>query len=210
LSKIYLENTTNIIGKPAKSVDSKPFDDLNELSKALMGDSLPFKSTAEKNQIKSQKLNDIIKASTSSNNKSADSNENIENSGAARPDEAGQCFEALNKTFIHLESIKPAVSVAPLNLYDKNGLKVVLHFARDSPAKNIHVVVISTTNMNMQSELKNFLFQAAITKVKFGLASFCFVDRRALFVHSISCRICELNFSRHPGPNCQLIIRFCL
>ncbi len=123
-----------------------------------MGESLSFKSTFEINQIKSQKINDIIK---SSNNLNKPSNENNDkNTG-----DVNECFETLNKTSITLESIKPAISVAPLNLYDKNGVKVVLHFTRDSPAKNIHVLVISSTNMNMQSELKNFLFQAAISKV---------------------------------------------
>lgn len=165
-----LKNTTNThVNKP---VESKPFDDLNELSKALMGDSLNFTTEAEKKSIKAQKINDIIKASNSTKNETnnlLNTNGNLitannENNPNKIEDEKALVFERLNYTFVELETIKPSMSIPPLNLYDKNNLKIVLHFARDSPSNHINAVVVSTTNMNMQSEMKNFLFQVAVTK----------------------------------------------
>jgi hypothetical protein len=135
----------------SKTVESKPFDDLNELSKSLMGNSISLSTTDRQNQLKTMKLNEII-------NRTSTHNE-IKNT------DANLVFESLNSAFVELEAIKPAISIVPISLYDKHNIKIVLHFARNSPSKHINVVVISTTNMNMQSELKNFMFQAAVTKV---------------------------------------------
>lgn len=74
-------------------------------------------------------------------------------------------FNALNSLFVELESIKPG-NQAPFVLYDKNNLKIVLHFGRDSPVPDVNVVVISATSSNSQSALRNFSFQAAVPKVK--------------------------------------------
>lgn len=164
-SNSSLKNTTK------SKQESKPFDDLSELSKALMGDSLNFTPTSELNQMKSQKMNDMIKATNTMNPAKPTSLITLQSNGVNTQsydnksnEDASHVLESLNLLFIELKSIKPAVSIPPLNLYDKNNLKIVLHFARDSPAKNVHVIVISTTSMNMQSEIKNFLFQAAVTK----------------------------------------------
>ena len=141
-----------MVKSSSKTVESRPFDDLNELSKSLMGNSISLSATDRQNQLKTMKLNEIINRTSTllNDNKNADAN---------------LVFESLNSALVELEAIKPAISIAPIHLYDKNNIKVVLHFARNSPSKHINVVVISTTNMNMQSELKNFMFQAAVTKV---------------------------------------------
>ena len=76
----------------------------------------------------------------------------------------GDIFNILNGLMIKLEDIKPG-NIPPLSLYDKNNLKIILHFARDSPNPNINVVVISATSTNSVSSLKNFSFQAAVPKV---------------------------------------------
>ena len=78
---------------------------------------------------------------------------------------SNETFTALNNTLVKLEDVKPG-NIPPLNLYEKNNFKIVLHFARDSPYPNIHVVVISATSTNTVSALKNFSFQAAVPKVK--------------------------------------------
>lgn len=154
-----LKNTTNL---PTVAKTNKPFDDLSELSKALMGDSLNFTPTSELQAIKAQKMNDMIKSASTANTNGQQQN-NIENNRPTSNDSAS-VFESMNSIFVELESIKPSVSIPPLNLYDKNNLKIVLHFARDQPAKFINTIVISTSSSNMQSEIKNFLFQAAVTK----------------------------------------------
>jgi hypothetical protein len=73
-------------------------------------------------------------------------------------------FNALNSLVVQLESIKPG-QLAPFTLYEKNNLKVVLHFGRDAPVPDVNVVVISVTSANTQSVLRNFSFQAAVPKV---------------------------------------------
>jgi ADP-ribosylation factor-binding protein GGA len=74
-----------------------------------------------------------------------------------------QLFTALNNLNVKLESIKPS-TMPPLSLYDKNNLKIVLHFAKESPVQNVHIIVLSATSTNMVSALKNFSFQAAVPK----------------------------------------------
>ncbi len=74
-----------------------------------------------------------------------------------------QLFTALNNLNIKLESIKPS-TIPPLTLYEQNNLKLVLHFAKDSPVQNVHIIVLSATSTNMASALKNFSFQAAVPK----------------------------------------------
>lgn len=83
---------------------------------------------------------------------------------ASQDNDENKSFTYLNTLFVELESIKPA-HLAPFTLYDKNNLKIVLHFGRDSPAANITVVVISVSSVNTQNTLKNFSFQAAVPKV---------------------------------------------
>lgn len=74
-------------------------------------------------------------------------------------------FNSLNELTVKLESIKPDLKIAPLNLYDANNVKVVLHFAREPAIPGINVVVVSVTSTNTEHELKNFSFQAAVPKV---------------------------------------------
>lgn len=167
MAKTDSNNSLNIasISKPVVTTSSKPFDDLNELSKALMGDSLNFTPTAEMQVLKSQKINDLIKATN--NQQNIDNNPikpPLLNNNATSSSSATSVFEALNNTFIQLETIKPSIQIPSLNLYNKNNMNIMLHFARDSPSKNVSVIVISTTNTSMHHELKNFLFQAAVTK----------------------------------------------
>lgn len=53
---------------------------------------------------------------------------------------------------------------APLNAYDKNGLKIVIHIAKNKPREDVKVMVVSTISTNT-NPIKNFVFQAAVPKV---------------------------------------------
>lgn len=53
---------------------------------------------------------------------------------------------------------------APITAYDKNGVKVILHFAKDSPRPDITVMVVSVMSTNT-SPVAGFVFQAAVPKV---------------------------------------------
>lgn len=53
---------------------------------------------------------------------------------------------------------------APLNAYDKNGLKIVIHVAKNKPREDVKVMVVSTISTKT-NPIKNFVFQAAVPKV---------------------------------------------
>ncbi|CAG2064218.1 unnamed protein product [Timema podura] len=66
--------------------------------------------------------------------------------------------------FVHLESIKPG-NIPPLTVLDeKNGISVVLHFAKERPRQDVSVIVVTTLSKNT-SPLTNYLFQAVVPKV---------------------------------------------
>ncbi|XP_071501663.1 ADP-ribosylation factor-binding protein GGA1-like [Diadema antillarum] len=79
---------------------------------------------------------------------------------AASP--ASQTVLSLADVFVPLESIQPG-SVAPVTAYEKNNVKTVFHFGKDSPRPDIVVIVVSTMSTNT-SPLKNLMFQAAVPK----------------------------------------------
>ncbi|XP_033226189.1 ADP-ribosylation factor-binding protein GGA1 [Belonocnema kinseyi] len=64
---------------------------------------------------------------------------------------------------VTLENIKPG-STLPLTVIDeKNGITVVLHFAKDSPRPDVSVIVVTTMSKNSNA-LSNYLFQAVVPK----------------------------------------------
>ncbi|ELU12059.1 hypothetical protein CAPTEDRAFT_52512, partial [Capitella teleta] len=71
--------------------------------------------------------------------------------------------EPLTDIFVALQSIQPG-SEAPITPYDRNGLKVVVHFAKDKPRDDVSVMVISIMSTN-SSPVKNVSFQVAVPKV---------------------------------------------
>lgn len=74
---------------------------------------------------------------------------------------SGDAF-SLTDVFVPLESIQPGTN-APITAYDKNGVKVILHFAKDSPRPDITVMVVSVMSTNT-SPVAGFVFQAAVPK----------------------------------------------
>lgn len=69
---------------------------------------------------------------------------------------------SLTDLFVPVETIKPA-SVPSVTIYDKNGIKIVIHFGREGPKPHILVMVVSTMSTN-QCQVKDFIFQAAVPK----------------------------------------------
>uniref|UniRef100_A0A8C9WZP9 ADP-ribosylation factor-binding protein GGA2-like n=1 Tax=Sander lucioperca TaxID=283035 RepID=A0A8C9WZP9_SANLU len=72
--------------------------------------------------------------------------------------------QLLKNIFVPMETIKPG-DLEPITLYDQGGVRVSLHFAKDSPPgyPGVAVVVISTVNTSAL-DVKDFLFQAAVPK----------------------------------------------
>jgi hypothetical protein len=113
------------------------------------------------NEIQNQKIMSSGAGAGIKNNQSTTIlNNNLENLAISND---SNLFNSLNSLEVKLESIKPS-SIQPVNLYDKNNLKIVLHFGRDNPLPNIHVVVLSVSSSNTNNSLKNFSFQAAVPK----------------------------------------------
>lgn len=156
-----------------KTPQLRALDDLNELGRNLMEKSLNDPKTPLTAAVASSTSNSLLSSSTSQQNitnLSLNDLQQIKISSTASPqhqqgDESTLAlFNALNSLVVQLESIKPG-QLAPFTLYEKNNLKVVLHFGRDAPIPDVNVVVISVTSANTQSVLRNFSFQAAVPKV---------------------------------------------
>ena len=58
-----------------------------------------------------------------------------------------------------------------MTAYDKNGLKILIHVAKDRPREDVSVMVVSVMSTNT-SPVKGFVFQAAVPKVSL---KFCYV-----------------------------------
>ncbi|XP_039655507.1 ADP-ribosylation factor-binding protein GGA2-like [Perca fluviatilis] len=72
--------------------------------------------------------------------------------------------QLLKNISVPVETIRPS-NLEPITLYDQGGVRVSLHFAKDSPPgyPGVAVVVISTVNTSAL-DVKDFLFQAAVPK----------------------------------------------
>lgn len=70
----------------------------------------------------------------------------------------------LSDIFVNLESIKPSSIPPVVALEEKNGLSVILNFAKDKPREDVSVVVVTILSKN-ESKLTNILFQAVVPKV---------------------------------------------
>lgn len=86
------------------------------------------------------------------------------NAGLANSNEKNT-FSLLNELSVDLETIKPNTQIGPFELYNRNMVKIVLHFATNNPHEFIFVCVLSVTSLDTENTLKNFTFQAAVPKV---------------------------------------------
>ncbi|RNA21639.1 ADP-ribosylation factor-binding GGA1 [Brachionus plicatilis] len=135
-SQTYVMPKNQIQNKiPAKTPQLKALDELNQLGKDLMEKSL---------------INPSILLNAGLERKMG-SNEN-------------DVFSLLNDLNFELEAIKPNVQIGPFELYNKNMIKIVLHFASNTPNEFISVCVLSVTSLNTENVVKNFNFQAAVPK----------------------------------------------
>ncbi|XP_076166330.1 ADP-ribosylation factor-binding protein Gga isoform X2 [Ptiloglossa arizonensis] len=77
------------------------------------------------------------------------------------------CIEPEIKPLTHinvsLQDIKPGINPPITVMEEKNGITVVLHFARDNPREDVFVIVITTMSKNVKP-LSNYLFQAVVPK----------------------------------------------
>lgn len=72
-------------------------------------------------------------------------------------------IKPLTDIFVSVDSIKPG-SIAPLPvLEEKNGVSIILHFAKDTPRPDVSVLVVTTISKNT-SPLSNYMFQAVVPK----------------------------------------------
>ena len=161
------KETSGAAATAPKTPQLRALEDLNELGRNLMEKSLSDPKTPLTAAV------NTAPSSTQPNTSNLTLNDlqqikSTSSVGQTRNVDESSVFNSLNSLFVELESIKPG-SVAPFALYDKNSLKIVLHFGRDQPAPDVNVIVISATSSNTQSALKNFSFQAAVPKVSYSI-----------------------------------------
>ncbi|XP_043255175.1 ADP-ribosylation factor-binding protein GGA3 [Colletes gigas] len=81
--------------------------------------------------------------------------------------ENATCIESeikpLTDINVSLQDITPGINPPITVMEEKNGITVVLHFARDNPREDVYVVVITTMSKNVKP-LSNYLFQAVVPK----------------------------------------------
>ncbi|CAL7949486.1 unnamed protein product [Xylocopa violacea] len=82
----------------------------------------------------------------------------LENSISLEPE-----IKPLTDINIDLQDIKPGINPPMTVIEEKNGISVVLHFARDNPREDVFVIVITTVSKNSKP-LSNYLFQAVVPK----------------------------------------------
>ncbi|XP_010772429.1 ADP-ribosylation factor-binding protein GGA3-like [Notothenia coriiceps] len=71
---------------------------------------------------------------------------------------------SLANVFVPLEAIKPS-KMCPVTAYDKSGVRVLLHFATDSPAGRPDVLVMVASMLNTAPlPVRNIALQAAVPK----------------------------------------------
>ncbi|XP_069785473.1 ADP-ribosylation factor-binding protein GGA3 isoform X2 [Narcine bancroftii] len=71
---------------------------------------------------------------------------------------------SLANVLVPLETIKPS-SVLPVTAYDRNGFRILLHFAKDCPPTRMDVLVVVISMINTSPlPITNILLQAAVPK----------------------------------------------
>ncbi|XP_039880605.1 ADP-ribosylation factor-binding protein GGA3-like isoform X1 [Simochromis diagramma] len=71
---------------------------------------------------------------------------------------------SLANVFVPLDTIKPS-KVCPVTAYDKNGVRVLLHFATDFPPGRPDVLVMVASMLNTATQpVKNIVLQAAVPR----------------------------------------------
>ncbi|GIY19295.1 ADP-ribosylation factor-binding protein GGA1 [Caerostris darwini] len=176
-------STNNASAPPSNAaVPSKGLEELDELGQSLLKKSLPltppvkyeFPNAPQKvplSQLMQQQKNHTISDTSISNSTSSSLDTGdvpcLISSSSLSDKVSPACSPAhsilsLKDIFVPLETVQPG-TLPPLNLHEKNGLNVVIHFGKDSPRPDITVMVVSTMSKN-SSPVKNVSFQAAVPK----------------------------------------------
>ncbi|CAL1283388.1 unnamed protein product [Larinioides sclopetarius] len=173
--------STNSTPLSNTTITSKGLEELDELGQSLLKKSLPdtpavkceFPSAPQKvplSQLIQQRSQSKADASILSTASLQDVNDVpcLMSSSPLSDKISPACSPAhsilsLKDIFVPLGTIQPG-TLPPLNLHEKNGLNVVIHFGKDSPRPDITVMVVSTMSKN-SSPVKNVSFQAAVPKV---------------------------------------------
>ncbi|RWS16509.1 ADP-ribosylation factor-binding protein GGA1-like isoform X3 [Dinothrombium tinctorium] len=142
-----------------KTDHSNSRSSLSELEE-LMRKSVTIEKKIETRRDKTP-LNQLQKASIdkSSNSASSSTSDLI---SAASSENNETLPPPLTNLVISLDSIEPS-SLPPVPLIDKDGIKVFLNFAKESPRKDVTVMVITTVNTN-KITVSHINFQAAVPK----------------------------------------------
>ncbi|PSN45744.1 hypothetical protein C0J52_13782 [Blattella germanica] len=156
------EDTTETQHEETGSGPGSIKDQNNRLAEALLSASARHGSTsvAEGSTLKTQS-NDSSSASTASSIAVSNGNANV--SSAVNSPSKRIEVKPLTDISVSLESIKPG-TIPPLTVLDeKNGITVILNFAKDSPRPDVSVVVVTTISKN-SSPISSYLFQAVVPK----------------------------------------------
>lgn len=131
-------------------------------SQSNMSDDPVLKAGRSRNS-EPEKLNDQnYRTNSAKNTTPHDNQSNVDTapptSPAAEPE-----IKPLTDINISLQDIKPGTIPPMTVIEEKNGISVILHFARDSPRPDVFVIVITTMSKNAKP-LNNYLFQAVVPK----------------------------------------------
>ncbi|XP_074647266.1 ADP-ribosylation factor-binding protein GGA1-like isoform X2 [Tubulanus polymorphus] len=178
-----LDSTPASSNTNSQPVKSSAFDELNLLSQSMLQKSLPAeKSVPQQPQPVKIPLNQLASSTNQTaflgqmansvqtappvaaiDTTATNSMPVIPVKTSPAPQPATAELLSLADVFVPLDTIKPG-TVAPLTAYDKNGLKIVIHFGKDSPKPHILVMVVSIISTN-SSPVKSLAFQAAVPKL---------------------------------------------
>uniref|UniRef100_A0A8C1JFR1 Golgi-associated, gamma adaptin ear containing, ARF binding protein 1 n=1 Tax=Cyprinus carpio TaxID=7962 RepID=A0A8C1JFR1_CYPCA len=173
---LNLHFSTTLVTVPVTSTNS--LDELDLLGKTLLQQSLPPESLQVKwDKLQSQSkptLRDLqIKSGTNTATTPspvlAFSSEpgtllNSQLPAGITPASATQDDISLVNVTVPLESIKPS-SLLPVTIFDKHSLRVLFHFARDSPPARPDVLVVIISMLSSAPvPITNVRFQAAVPK----------------------------------------------
>lgn len=75
-----------------------------------------------------------------------------------------QPLKPMSEIIIDIDSIQPGSEQPRTIMDDKDGLTIVLQFAKDRPRPDVSVIVITTTNQN-SNQISDYEFNASVSKV---------------------------------------------
>jgi hypothetical protein len=144
------------------------FDELNALSQSLMKKNLPndgIKCLSNSVMSESSKasLNELQKLRSNTGNDTSVTATKSAETDKSKQNEVIHSVQPLTDINVTIDSIIPSDS-KPIILYDKNDIKVILHFATNSPRIDVNVMVITIMSTN-HCQVSQINFLAAVPKV---------------------------------------------